>query len=114
MTAVNRNSLFVDLAQALQEFWEDYAGIRPSHVWVVADKDMIAMCLEGVLSPAEWQMASTLAGSTMLEELEKLLLDQAKPYLKQLVEGVIDQECIQVQVRPDVANGSVLAFFRLE
>ena len=50
----------------------------------------------------------------MLEELEKLLLDQAKPYLKQLVEGVIDQECIQVQVRPDVANGSVLAFFRLE
>ena len=64
MTAVNKKHLYVDLTQALQEFWEDYAGIRPTHVWVVADKNIIAMCLEGVLSPAEWQMASTLAGST--------------------------------------------------
>ena len=51
--------------------------------------------MEGVLFPAERQMASTRAGCEILEELKERILDQAKPYLRQLVEGAIGQEGIQ-------------------
>ncbi len=114
MATVNNQGLCVDLARAMQEFWEDYTGIRPARVRVVAGEQAIAVCLEGVLSPAERQMASTQAGCEMLEELEERILDQAKPYLRQLVEGAIEQEGIQVQVRPDVEHGNILGFFQLE
>jgi uncharacterized protein YbcI len=98
----------------MQEFWEDYTGIRPARVRVIAGEQAIAVCLEGVLSPAERQMASTRAGCEMLEELEERILDEAKPYLRQLVEEATEREGVQVQVRPDVASGNVLGFFRLE
>ena len=114
MATVNNQGLCEDLAQALQEFWEDYTGVRPTRVQVVASEQAVAVCLEGVLSPAEREMASTQAGSEMLEDLEERILEQARPYLRQLVEGATKHKGIRIEVRPDVANGNILGFFQLE
>lgn len=70
--------LHADLAQELQEFWQDYTRIRPSRIRVVADEQTIAVCLDQVLTPAEREMACTRTGHEMLKELEKHILEQAK------------------------------------
>jgi len=113
MTTADGQNLCKELAQALQEFWEDYTGVRPVHTRVVVDGRTIAICLEQVLTPAEREMASTSVGREMLKELKEHILEQAKPYLEQLVEMAIARESILGVVLFDVTSGNVLGFFRL-
>lgn len=59
-------------------------------------------------------MASTLAGSEILQELEKRILEQAKPHIQQLVDEAIEHKSILAEVHLDLATGNVLGFFQLE
>ena len=111
MATIDSQNLCADLAQALQEFWEDYTGVRPARVRVVADEQSVAVCMEQVLTPAEREMASTKDGREMLRELQERVLEQAKPYLQQLIERAMDQEGILAEVHLDVTKGDVLGFF---
>jgi uncharacterized protein YbcI len=113
MVKAASQDVHIDLAQALQEFWDEYAGIRPAHVRVVFGEGTIVVWLEEVLSPAERQMASTREGGKMLQELEERILEQARPQLQRLVEGAAGQESTLAEVHFDITNGSALAFFQL-
>ena len=113
MVKAESQDVHIDLAQALQEFWDEYAGIRPTHVRVVSGEGAIVVWLEEVLSPAERQMASTQEGRKVLQELEERILEQARPQLQRLVEGAVGQESTLAEVHLDVASGRVLGFFQL-
>jgi uncharacterized protein YbcI len=113
MVKADSQDVHTDLAQALQEFWDQYAGIRPTRVRVVSGAGAIVVWLEEVLSPAERQMASTQEGRKVLQELEERILEQARPQLQRLVEGAVGQESTVAEIHLDVANGSVLGFFQL-
>ena len=103
-----------NLALALQEYWDEYAGIRPARVRVVSGEGAIVVWLEKVLSPAEQQMANTQEGRKVLQELEERILEQAKPQLQRLVEGAVGQESILSEVHLDVANGSISGLFQID
>ena len=113
MVKAENQDVHIDLAQALQEFWDEYAGIRPTHVRVVSGEGAIVVWLEEVLSPAERQMASTQEGRKMLQELEERILEQARPQLQRLVEEAVEHKSTLAKVHLDFANGSILGFFRL-
>ena len=113
MAKADSQDVHTYLAQALQEFWDQYAGIRPTRVRVVSGEGAIVVWLEEVLSPAERQMASTQEGRKVLQELEERILEKAKPQLEQLVERAVGRESTLAEVHLHVANGSVLGFFRL-
>ena len=113
MAVINSQDGHTNLARAVQEFWEEYTGVRPACVRVLAGDEDIVLWLEGILSPAERQMASTRAGRSMLQELEERILEQARPQLQRLVEGVVGQESTLAEVHLDVGGGTVLGFFRL-
>jgi uncharacterized protein YbcI len=113
MAKPDSQDIHIDLAQALQEFWNEYAGIRPTRVLVASGEGAIAVWLEEVLSPAERHMAGALEGRKMLQELEERILQQARPQLQRLVEGAAGQESTLAEVHFDITNGGVLAFFQL-
>jgi uncharacterized protein YbcI len=113
MVKADSQDVHTDLAQALQEYWDEYAGIRPTRVRVVSGEGAIVVWLEEVLSPAERQLASTQEGRKMMQELEERILDQARPHLQQLVEGAVERKSILTEVHFDFANGSVLGYFQL-
>ena len=113
MMKADNQDVHTDLAQTLQEFWDEYAGIRPSRVRVVSGEGAIVVWLEEVLSPAERHLARTQEGRRMMEELEERILDQARPRLQQLVEGAVERKSILTEVHLDFANGSVLGYFEL-
>ncbi len=113
MAKADSQNAYTDLAQALQEYWDEYAGIRPTRVRVVSGEGAIVVWLEEVLSPAERQMASTQAGRKVLQDLEERIVEQARPQLQRLVEGAVGQESTRAKVLLDVENGSVLGFFQL-
>ena len=113
MVKPESQDIHIDLAQAMQEFWDEYAGIRPSRVRVASGEGAVAVWLEEVLSPAERQMASAQEGRKMLQELEGRILEQARPQLQRLVEGAAGQESTLAELHFDITNGHVLAFFQL-
>jgi uncharacterized protein YbcI len=98
----SRQDVHTDLAQALQEFWDEYTGIRPARVRVVSGEGAIVVWLEDVLSPAERQMAGTQEGRKMLQELEERILAQARPQLQKLVESAVGHESTLAEVHLDV------------
>jgi uncharacterized protein YbcI len=102
------------LAQALQEFWEAYTGVRPEYARIVVGDQAVAVWLRGVLSPAERQMAGTRTGREMLERVGERILEEAKPQLLRLVEGSTLKDAILIDVHLDVANGNLVGFFSLE
>ncbi|MGD9147757.1 MAG: Na-translocating system protein MpsC family protein [Anaerolineae bacterium] len=102
------------LAQALEEFWEGYTGVRPEYARVVVGDEVVAVWLSGVLSPGEPQVAGTRTGREMLEEVGERILEQAKPQLLHLVEGSFAREATLIDVHLDVANGYLVGFFSLE
>lgn len=112
MRAESRD-VHADLARALQDFWEEYAGSRPTRVRVVSGEGAVVVWLEEVLSPAERHMASTREGREMLRELEERILEQAWPQLRQLAEGAEERDSVPAEVHLDIADGSVLGLFRL-
>ena len=114
MVKADSQDVHTDLAQALQEFWDEYAGIRPTRVRVVSGEGALVVLLEEVLSPAERQMASTQKGRKMLQELEERILEQARPQLQRLVESAVGKESTLAELHLDVANGSVLGYFQLD
>ena len=79
MKIADTQELHADLSQALGEFWEDFTGVRPTDVRVVAGEREIAVLLGEVLSPAEQQMASSQTGRKMLQELGERIMEQARP-----------------------------------
>ena len=113
MVKPQSQEVHMDLAQALQEFWDEYAGIRPTRVRVISGEGAIAVWLEEVLSPAEQKMAGAQEGRKILQELEERILEQARPQLQRLVEGAAGQQSTLAEVHFDVASGNVLAFFQL-
>ena len=113
MVKTDSQDVHTNLAQALQEFWDQYAGIRPTRVRVVSGEEAIFVWLEEVLSPAERQMARTREGRKMRQELEKRILEKARPQLQQLVEGVVEQKSTLAEVHLDVASRSILGAFQL-
>jgi uncharacterized protein YbcI len=112
VTTSDGQDLCVDLAQALQGFWEDYMGTRPDRICVLSDKQTIVVCLEQVLSPAEREMASTQDGCEILREFEERLLEQTKPYLQQLIRKAMGQKGILSEIHFDMASGNVLGLFQ--
>lgn len=114
MVMADTRDLQADVMQALQDFWESYAGVRPARVRVVSDQQVIAVWLEDVLSPAERQMAGTQAGRAALQEFGARILEQARPGLQQVVGEVMGQGVALAEIHLDVANGSILGFFLLE
>lgn len=114
MKIADSQELHADLSQALGEFWEDFTGVRPTDVRVVAGEREIAVLLGEILSPAEQQMASTQTGRKMLQELGERIMEQARPQIQRLVEQALEDRTILVEVHIDVGSRSVLGFFRLE
>lgn len=109
-----RSDVRATLAQALEDFWEGYAGVRPEYARVVVGDEAFAVWPSGVLSPGERQVAGTQTGREMLEEVGERILEQARPQLLGLVEGSLAREATLIDVHLGVVNGNLVGFFSLE
>jgi uncharacterized protein YbcI len=109
-----RSDVRATLAQALEDFREGFAGVRPEYARIVVADQAIAAWLCEVLSPAERQMAGTRTGREMLEKVGEWILEQARLRLLHLVEGNTLKDAILIDVHLDVVNGNQVGFFSLE
>ena len=110
-TTETSSTLKIKVAQALQDFWEDYVGVRPDSVWVIVDRRAIVVLLEEVLAPAEQQITRTEAGRLTFQEFEERILEEIRPHLQQVMAEVVGQDVILKELHLDIMAGSVLGFF---
>jgi len=111
MMTTDTQALRSSLAQALQDFWESYVGVRPTDVLVVSNQDAIAIWLADILSPAEHQMVSAETGRLAFREFGERMLECAKPQLQHLVEDIVGRKVNLVEVHLDLKSESFFGFF---
>jgi len=104
-------ALKIKVAQVLQDFWEDYVGVRPDSVWVIVDRRTIVVLLEEVLAPAEQQITRTEAGRLTFQQFEDRIMAQIRPHLQQVVAEVVGQDVILKELHLDILTRSVLGLF---
>jgi uncharacterized protein YbcI len=112
MVTTEIQMLQLKIAQALQDFWEFYTGVRPERTIIVVDQQAIVALLRDVLTPAEVRLAHTEVGWLTLQKYGKRVLEQAEAHLQQLVAEVVEQEVNLVVFNLDVTTGSILIFFQ--
>ncbi|MCB0162924.1 MAG: DUF2294 family protein [Anaerolineae bacterium] len=111
MMTTETQALQQKVAQTLQDLWEYYTGVRPGRAIVVINQQAIAVLLEEILTPAEQQVARTEAGRSTLQKYGERILEQAGPYLQQMVAETVDQEVSLAEFHLDVITGNILGFF---
>ncbi len=114
MTTTDTQALRASLAKALQDFWESYAGVRPSDALVVSNQNAIAVWLADALSPAERQMVRTEMGHLTFREMGERLLGYAKPQFQHLAEDITGQTVSLAEVHLDLGSGSFWGFFLIK
>ena len=113
MVTTETQMLQLKVAQALQDFWEFYTGVRPGRTIIVVDQQAIVAFLGEVLTPAELQLAHTEAGRLTLQKFGERMLEQAKSHLLQAVSDAVGQDVTLVEVHLDVVTGNILGLFLL-
>ena len=111
MMTTETQALQQKVAQTLQDLWEYYTGVRPGRAIVVINQQAIAVLLEEILTPAEQQVARTEAGRSTLQKYGERILEQAGPYLQQMVAETVDQEVSLAEFHLDVITGNILGLF---
>lgn len=111
MVTTETQTLQEDMAQTIQDFWENYEGVRPGRVSVFADQQAIVIWLEEVLAPAARQITSTELGCLTLQEYGRRILEQARPHLQHIVAEALGQDVSLAEIHFDILTGTILGFF---
>lgn len=111
MVTTEPHTLYEDMAQTIQDFWENYEGVRPDRVSVFADQQAIVIWLEEVLAPAARQIIGTEPGRLTLQEYGRRILEQAGPQLQHIVAEALGQDVSLAKIHFDIVAGTILGFF---
>jgi uncharacterized protein YbcI len=77
--------LEAQISEAMVRFEREYMGRGPNRTRTYLLDDLIVVRLEGVLTPAEQQLAKDKAGVKLLKEVRTTLIENAQEMLKQII-----------------------------
>ena len=106
--------LSASLAQAIARFEEEEMGIRPAHVKVLVEDDLVLVHVKEVLSPSERVLARTEAGQAILQRFNAMLFaGGSSPSIREQISRALGREVLDVQTTLSPLTGSLVAVFPL-
>ena len=88
--------LEAQISEAMVKFEREHMGRGPIRTHTHILPDMIIVRLEGVLTPAEMQLAKDLAGVKLLKEVRQVLIENSKDMLERLIKQITDREVVSM------------------
>jgi uncharacterized protein YbcI len=101
------------LAATLRIVWEQWQGVAPENVRVLAGTDSVAAWLEGVFSPAEWKAAQHVESRPLFQHYADRLVATIQPELQALVGNFLKRRIVSAHVHASVSLDHVLCIFVL-
>jgi uncharacterized protein YbcI len=73
------------ISEAMVKFEREFMGRGPTRTRTYALEDLVVVRLEGILTPAEQQLAKDAQGVKLLKEVRTTLIEQAHDTLKEII-----------------------------
>jgi uncharacterized protein YbcI len=102
------------ISEALVKFEREHMGRGPNRTRTYFLDDVIIVRLEGVLTPAELQLAKDLAGVKLLKEVRQMLIENSKDMLKRMMKQIIDRDVISMHSDISAKTGERIIVFTLK
>ncbi len=106
--------LEAQISEALVKFEREHMGRGPNRTRTYVLDDVILVRLEGVLTPAELQLAKDLAGVKLLKEVRQMLIENSKDMLKRMIKQITDRDVISMHSDISAKTGERMLVFTLQ
>lgn len=101
------------ISEAMIKFEREYMGRGPTRTRTHLLDDMVVVRLEGVLTPAEQQLAREPQGVKLLKEVRCNLLEGAREKLKQMILELTGRDVISMHSDISAKTGERIIVFTL-
>jgi len=111
-----KGQLESEIGEAIVKFEREYMGRGPEEVQTYLLGDMILVCLRGVLTPAERQLARTGSdgqGRSLIKQVRMELLEKARPLLDTIVRDITGQLIKSLHTDISTLTGERVIIFSL-
>jgi uncharacterized protein YbcI len=112
-----KGQLEAEISEALIKFEKEYMGRGPELTKTYIIDDMILVCLRGVLTPAEKNLAKIDSGNTgrsLIKQVRIELLEKARFMLETLIQDVMGCKVKSLHTDISTTTGERIILFTLE
>ncbi len=113
-TRKSTGQLEAQISEAMVKFEREYMGRGPNRTHTYILDEMVIVRLEGVLTPAEMQLAKDLAGVKLLKEVRQMLIENSKDMLKPLIKQIINRDVVSMHSDISAKTGERIIVFTLK
>ena len=114
MPKKSTGQLEAEISEAMVKFEREHMGRGPNRTHTHLLDDMVIVRLEGVLTPAEMQLAKDLAGVKLLKEVRQMLIENSKDLLKRLIKQITDRDVVSMHSDISAKTGERIIVFTLK
>jgi uncharacterized protein YbcI len=102
------------ISEAVIKFEREYMGRGPTKTRTYLLEDLIVVRLEGVLTPAEQQLAKDSQGVKLLKEVRSNLIEGARETLKKMIFDLSGREVVSMHSDISSKMGERIVVFTLK
>ena len=102
------------ISEAVIKFEREYMGRGPTKTRTYLLEDLAVVRLEGVLTPAEQQLAKDAQGVKLLKEVRSNLIEGARETLKKIISDLSGRGVISMHSDISAKTGERIIVFTLE
>ena len=114
MTQKSTGQLEAQISEAMVKFEREHMGRGPTRTSTHLLNDMIIVRLEGVLTPAEMQLAKDQAGVKLLKEVRQMLIENSKEMMKLFIKRITDRDIVSMHSDISAKTGERIIVFTLK
>jgi uncharacterized protein YbcI len=103
-----------EISEAIIKFEREYMGRGPHRARTYILEDMVVIRLEGVLTPAEQQLAKDLNGVKLIKDVRMNLIEGARDMLKAIIKDKSHRTPISLHSDISAKLGERIIVFTLE
>jgi uncharacterized protein YbcI len=108
-----KGQLEAEISNALIQFEKDYMGRGPRETKSFIKDDMVLVRLQGVLTPAEQQLAKNPEGTNLIKKIRSNLLEQARELMTGVIEKLTGLKVISLHTDISTKTGERVILFTL-
>jgi uncharacterized protein YbcI len=93
----------------------EYRGLRPKDIHAYLLGDLVVVRLQGLLTPAERQLAATRSGKgrDLLKQVRTHLIESARPLIKAMVQEITGVKMVSLHHDISTVTGEAFILFTL-
>jgi len=109
-----KGEIEAEISEALVRFEIDYIGRGPKESRSYIIEDMILARLQGVLTPAEQQLAKNSDGIELVRKMRQTLIEGAKTHLSQVIGDITSAKVREIHTDMSTICGERVFVFILD